>query len=231
LHGGAGPHSFAALGALLADHASVLTPTHPGFGGTPRPPELASVGGLAAHYLQLLDELDLENVVVVGNSLGGWIAAEMAVAGSRRIAGIVLVDAVGAQVPGHPVADVSLLSRDELAARAWFDRSKMPDPAILPPTVQAQLPGNMEALAVYGGTMQDPTLLARLAGVAVPALVLWGEADRIGDVEYGRAYAAAIPGARFAVIPCAGHLPQIETPQALHAHLRDFAAAHAPIAG
>ena len=226
LHGGAGPASFAALGALLGDDASVLTPTHPGFGGTARPAELDSVAALAAHYLRLLEELDLDDVYIVGNSLGGWIAAEMAIAGSPRIAGIVLVDAVGAQVPGHPVVDVASLTRDELAAHAWFDRSKMPDPATLPPAVQAQLPGNMAALAVYGGTMQDPTLLGRLVAVTVPTLVLWGEADRIGDVEYGRAYAAAIPGARFEVLPGAGHLPQIETPEALQTHVRDFVALH-----
>src|SRR5437762_1558479 len=103
LHGGAGPASFEALATLLEKDAAVLTPTHPGFGGTTRPPELHSVGGLARHYLELLDELDLDDVVVVGNSLGGWIAAEMAIAGSPRIAGVVLVDAVGAEVPGHPV--------------------------------------------------------------------------------------------------------------------------------
>jgi len=83
------------------------------------------------------------------------------------------------------------------------------------------------ALAVYGGTMADPALLARLAAVSVPTLVIWGEADRIGDLDYGRAYAAAIPGARFEVLPGAGHLPQLETPDALLALVRNFAEDHA----
>jgi pimeloyl-ACP methyl ester carboxylesterase len=148
----------------------------------------------------------------------------MAIAGSPRIAGVVLVNAVGARVPGHPVADVASLSREELAQRAWFDPSKMPDPTALPPAVRAQLPGNMAALAAYGGSMEDPGLLGRLAAVAVPALVLWGEADTIADVAYGRAYAHAIPGASFEIIPGAGHLPQIEAPAALQARIRAFAA-------
>ena len=71
--------------------------------------------------------------------------------------------------------------------------------------------------------MQDPTLLGRLATVTVPTLVVWGEADRIGDLDYGRAYAAAIPGARFEVVARAGHLPQLENPEALHVLVRDFA--------
>jgi len=103
----------------------------------------------------------------------------------------------------------------------------MPDPTTLPPAVQAVLPSNMAALAAYGGSMQDPTLLGRLKGVRTPALVVWGEADRIGDVDYGRAYAAAIPGARFELLPHAGHLPQIEAPEALLAIVTDFADRHA----
>ena len=58
-------------------------------------------------------------------------------------------------------------------------------------------------------------------------LVVWGDSDRIVDPEYGRAYAAAIPGARFRLLPATGHVPQIETPAQLLGAIRDFAAAHA----
>src|SRR5205823_12613139 len=80
LHGGGGPQTVAAFGDLLAAERSarVITPTHPGFAGTPRPEALRSVADLAALYLSLLAELDLSGVTVVGNSIGGWIAAEMA---------------------------------------------------------------------------------------------------------------------------------------------------------
>ena len=226
LHGGAGPMSFATFGALLVNDGRVVTPTHPGFGGTERPDEFDSVGALAARYLELIEELDLTDVCVVGNSLGGWAAAEMALRGSERVASVVLVNAVGIDVPGHPIPDVAALAPHELAQRAWHDPAKMPDLATLPPAVQATLPGNRAALAAYGGSMQDPTLLERLAAVTVPVLVAWGEADRIGDLDYGRAYAAAIPNARFEVVAEAGHLPQIENPTALHALVRAFAHEH-----
>ena len=218
--------SFAAFGAMLATEGRVVTPTHPGFGGTERPDELASVGALATRYLQLLDELDLADVCLVGNSLGGWVAAEMAVSGSQRVTSVVLVNAVGIHVPGHAIPDVAALSPQELAQRAWHDPAKMPDLTTLPAAVQATLPGNRAALAVYGGNMQDPTLLTRLAAVTVPVLVAWGEADRIGDLDYGRAYAAAIPNARFEVVADAGHLPQIENPAALYALVQAFAREH-----
>nr|WP_269810522.1 alpha/beta fold hydrolase [Kineosporia rhizophila] len=67
----------------------------------------------------------------------------------------------------------------------------------------------------YAPEMTDPTLAGRLARVTAPTLVLWGEADQIANPNYGRVFAAAIPGARFALITEAGHLPQIERPREL----------------
>ena len=91
LHGGAGPQSMAAFSQLLAerDHNRVLTPIHPGFGGTPRPDGLTTVRWLAALYQELLDDLALKNVTVIGNSIGGWIAAELALLTSPRIGRLV----------------------------------------------------------------------------------------------------------------------------------------------
>src|SRR5580700_10583036 len=104
LHGGAGPISVAAFGQLLAssEPARVITPVHPGFDGTARPEQLASIPGLAAVYAQLLRELDLSDVCVIGNSIGGWIAAELALAESaapdRRVSSVVLVNAAGLKI-------------------------------------------------------------------------------------------------------------------------------------
>ena len=123
LHGGAGPQSVAAFAQLLAEkgHSRVLTSIHPGFGGTPRPEALNSVAKLATLYSDLLDDLGLEDVTVIGNSVGGWIAAEMALLDSPLISGIVLIDAVGIEVEGHPVADVSGLSVPEIQALSFHD--------------------------------------------------------------------------------------------------------------
>ncbi|MBW4040978.1 MAG: alpha/beta fold hydrolase [Acidobacteria bacterium] len=112
----------------------------------------------------------------------------------------------------------------QVAERSWFDpsRASIPDPASLPPAARAIVVGNRAALAVYGGASADPSLLERLAGITVPTLVLWGEADRIVDVDLGRAYAAAIPGARFEVLEGVGHVPQVEAPEVLLSAVRPF---------
>lgn len=219
LHGGGGPQTVGPFADLLARSAGVrvITPVHPGFSGTTRPPELDSARALASAYHDLLDELDLENVTVVGNSLGGWVAAELAILGSPRIERVILVDAVGIDIPGSAGVDFFSLALPDIADYSFFEPDKFRmDPATLPPAALAAMPGNRAALAVYGGTgMADPTLEDRLGAVTVPTLVVWGEADRIADVEHGRAFAAAIPGARFELMTETGHLPQVETPERL----------------
>jgi pimeloyl-ACP methyl ester carboxylesterase len=222
LHGGAGPQSVTGFAEQFASahDVRVLAPTHPGFGGTPRPEALNSVGGLAALYVALLDQLDLQDVTVIGNSIGGWITAEIALVKSPRVSGIVLIDAVGIEVPGHPVADFFSLTMDQVFERSFHNPEPFRiDPAALPPAAQAIVVGNRTAISVYAGAaMTDPTLAERLGSLEIPALVLWGESDGIVDVGYGRAYAAAIPMARFQLLPDTGHSPQLETPdQVIHA--------------
>jgi pimeloyl-ACP methyl ester carboxylesterase len=228
LHGGGGPDTVGRFGELLASSrpARVIIPVHPGFGGTPRPEALSSIGGLAALYAALLDELGLDDVTVAGNSIGGWIAAEIGLLGSPRVSGTILIDPCGIEVPGHPVADFFSLTLDQVFQLSFHDPAPFRiDPATLPPAAQAAAAGNRAALAVYAGTsMTDPSLAGRLAAMQTPALVLWGDSDQIVDPDYGRAFAAAIPGARFELLTGTGHMPQVETPdQALQA-IWDWAA-------
>jgi pimeloyl-ACP methyl ester carboxylesterase len=156
-------------------------------------------------------------VTVIGSSIGGWIAAELALLESPRLGGIVLIDAVGLEVPGHPVADFFSLTMEEVYERSFHEPDRFAVvPESLPPAAQEVMAGDRMALAAYAGTsMTDPTLAARLASLETPALVLWGESDRIVDPEYGRAYAAAIPIARFRLLTGTGHMPQMETPDEL----------------
>jgi pimeloyl-ACP methyl ester carboxylesterase len=172
---------------------------------------------LAALYVSLLDDLDLRDVTLVGNSIGGWITVEMALTRSPRISGIVLIDAVGIEVAGKPVADFFTMGYDEFLERAFRnpDPFRM-NPTSLPPAAQAAMAANRSALATYtGGQMNDPALAERLGGLEIPTLVLWGESDRIADPEYGRAYAESIPKARFQILADVGHLPQVEDPHAV----------------
>jgi pimeloyl-ACP methyl ester carboxylesterase len=121
---------------------------------------------------------------------------------------------VGIDVKDHPVADVAGLSLPEIQALSFHDPAPFRvDPATVPDAQKAIMAANGAALAVYAGSaMADPTLRGRLGGIAIPTVVLWGESDQIVDPAYGRAYAAAIDGARFEVLPATGHMPQMETP-------------------
>ena len=219
LHGGGGPQTVIRFADLLAAErpARVITPTHPGFAGTPRRDSLNSIRGLATVYAGLLAELDLSDVTVVGNSIGGWVAAEMATLDLNRTSGFILVDAVGIEVQGHPIVDFFSLTPREVAEHSYYDPDQFGiDPATLPPEALRAMAGNRAALTVYGGaTMNDPTLARRLVEVTTPTLVIWGDSDRIATPDYGRALAKAIPGAEFKLLPKTGHMPQLETPDQL----------------
>ncbi len=216
LHGGAGSQSVSGLAEALSMRAHVLLPTHPGFMGEPRPEWFDSVDDLALAYLELLERLDLRDVLVIGSSLGGWIASEMAIHDTTRLGGLVLIDAGGIRVDGHPVVDVSTLKPDELLALSFYNPAPYRvDPATVTPEQAAIRAANVKTLYVYdqGLGMGDPKLRRRLGRVKIPVLVMWGKSDRVIDPEYGRAYAQAFPNARFELIPEAGHLPQIEQPE------------------
>lgn len=166
-------------------------PHPPGWDGTPRPDRLHSVADLAVTYLDLLEQLELTDVAVVGSSFGGWIAAEMGIrARASRLSRLVLLDAVGPTPSPTQTA------------------------AAPPPPGRGPSPADLALLQGYTGpAMHDPGLLPRLAAVRVPVLVLWGERDPVVPPDYGRAYADAFADAQFEVIPGAGHLPTSEAPE------------------
>src|SRR6185295_11095147 len=196
---------------LLAQDARVIAPTHPGFGAEPAPRHLTTVDDLAYLYLDLLDTLNLRDVVVVGVSLGGWIAAEMAVKSTERIAALVLANAVGIK-PGdretRDIADIYAVTDNQLAELVWADPARMmANPKTLPESDLIAMARSRESSGRYAWSpyMHNPKLMGRLHRVRVPSLVLWGEADRVVTPDYGRAFAAALPIARFETIAGAGH--------------------------
>ncbi len=227
LHGGGGPVTMAGIAAHLAQAAHVLTPTHPGWNGTARPDWLSGVDDLAMLYLRLLRERGLRDVTVVGSSMGGWIAAEMAVRDAGGLIGrIVVIDGVGVEVAGEKPVDFFALTPRGIAEHSYHDPDRyFADPATLPPERLALIRANIATLKVVAGSsMADPKLLHRLGRVEIPALVLWGESDRIATPAYGRALAAALPQGRFELIARAGHLPQLEQPAATFAAVDSFVA-------
>ncbi|MEU0049429.1 alpha/beta fold hydrolase [Streptomyces sp. NPDC006184] len=230
LHGGGGPQTVAPIVGHLAASMHAFAPTHPGWNGTTRPDSITSVADLAAGYLARLLAHGEHDVVLVGSSIGGWIALEMAVqaAHDERYAGligaVVDIDGVGVVVAGEPVADFFALDARGLAEAAWHDPERgYVDPARFTDEQRAIQQANRHTMAVIAGTsMSDPTLLGRLGAVNVPTLVVWGESDRVVTPAYGRAVADAVPGARFTEIQMAGHLPHLEAPDATWAAIDPF---------
>jgi pimeloyl-ACP methyl ester carboxylesterase len=212
----------------LAEGLRVIAPSHPGFGSSERPPWITTVDDLSYFYLDLLDELDLNQVILVGVSFGAWVAAQIAVKCTTRLSHLVMADAVGIKVGDREtrdIADVFAMSEDEFNAAAFANPSvgaknyKSMSEADLLATAR-----NREALARFAWSpyMHDPKLRHRLHRIGVPTLFLWGTQDQIVSADYGRRYCAAVPGARFELIDQAGHLPHIEQPEAFAERIFDF---------
>lgn len=214
---------------LLSEGTRVLAPTHPGFGSTPAPRELTTIDDLAYLYLDLLDTLDLRDLVVVGVSIGGWIAAEMAVKSTERMSALVLANAVGIKPSDREtrdIADIYAVTDKQLAELVWADPVRMaPNPKALPESELIAMARSRESTGRYAWSpyMHNPKLKGRLHRVRIPTLVLWGTADRVTKVEYGRSYTEAIPGATFETIEGAGHFPHLEQPQAFARAVSAFA--------
>ncbi|MFC8428194.1 alpha/beta fold hydrolase [Streptomyces sp. NPDC057253] len=221
LHGGGGPATVTGLAQHLSRTAHTITPVHPGWDGTPRPAWLTGIDDLARVYLRTLRERELRDVLVVGSSLGGWIAAEMAAHDSAgTISGLVLIDAVGVEVDAEPIVDFFALDARGIAEHSWHDSDRYYlDPADLASEELARRQSNMATMRALAGDpyMHDPGLLPRLSRIQVPTLLLWGESDRIVTPAYGAAYAEAFADGRLEIIPEAGHLPHIEQPDAAYA--------------
>ena len=218
LHGGGGPLTVARFVEALSAQARVVAPLHPGFAGTPRPDTFDSVEQIADAYAALLERLALTDVLVIGFSIGGWIANALALRAPKRVRGLVLVNGAGIVVDGEPCADVFSLTPQQLSALSYHDPARFGiDPAKLSDAQKAGMAANMRTLAVYGRArdMGDAHLRARLADVRVPVLVVWGESDRVVTPAYGRAVAASFPSARLEVLTQCGHMPQIEQPERL----------------
>src|SRR5438034_10464834 len=213
---------------LLAAHAEVIAPTHPGFGHAPRPNDFDTVYDLVRLYLDLLERLPHEKVALMGLSFGGWLAAEIAAICPHRLERLILVDAVGIKVSDREtpdILDVFNTAPATVERRRWHDAEKwatdydaMADDALI---AHAR---NRDALCLYAWHpyMHNPQLKRWLPRIAVPTLVLWGGSDGIVTPAYGRAYSALIPGARFEVIEAAGHHPEIEQAAAFAARVVAF---------
>jgi pimeloyl-ACP methyl ester carboxylesterase len=219
----------AVLEDLQRDHELII-PFPPGFGRSERPDWVTSPDDFAYIYLDLVEALGLRGVPVVGFSLGGWIAAEMAIKDDSFISKLVLVDAYGVKLGGpfdRDIADVWLLHPSKVTALKWRDPNKSKrDYSQASDDELRVVARNIESFArfCWDPYMHDPKLKYRLHRIGVPTLLLWGENDGVTSPELGKGYAQLIPTATFRAIAEAGHYPQIEQPEAFIRELRAFLA-------
>jgi pimeloyl-ACP methyl ester carboxylesterase len=212
----------------LAKCAHVIAPTHPGFGRSDVPQGMHTVDDLSYFYLDLLDQLDLHDVTLVGVAFGAWIAAEIAVKATARLTRLVMANAVGIKVGDREtrdIADIFALTEPEYLELTYCDpNAGRRDYKSLPPAEVVAAARGREATARFAWSpyFHNPRLKSRLHRVRIPTLFLWGAHDRMVGEAYGRAYCAMIPGARFETIEGAGHFPHQEQPQIFASRILKF---------
>jgi pimeloyl-ACP methyl ester carboxylesterase len=216
----------------LAENYRVFAPSHPGFGGSERPSGYTTVDDLAYFYLDFLKQADIADAVVVGVSFGAWIAAEIAIKCTHRIAGLVLADALGVKFDGpmiREIADLFAVPQYDLGKLLYADMRKL-DFSALPDETLLRMARNHESFGLFGWspTLHNPKLKQRLHRIDVPALVLWGAEDLVVSPDYGRRFAREIPDARFELIEGAGHYVHIEQADRFVAAVHGFIAALPP---
>jgi pimeloyl-ACP methyl ester carboxylesterase len=226
LHGGGGVGIWLPCMARLAKKFDVIAPEHPGFGASETPEWLDTIGDLANFYLDFLDQLDLRGVHLVGSSLGGWIAAELAVRNSARLASLTLVGAAGIHVKDVPQVD-TFLSNDEQRIRDLFYDQDLAEAVIAsserPELEDAALKNRMTTAKLsWQPRSHDPHLRKWLHRIKVPTLLLWGANDKLFPQEYAFVYQQLIPGSQAVILPECGHLPHVEKGDAFAAELESF---------
>src|SRR4051812_48988208 len=209
LHGASGHTGWLPFLERLSQTFDVIVPEHPGFGMSDDPPWLDRPADLAYFYLDFLAALKLERVHLMGTSLGGWIAAELAVRNTSRLASLTLICAVGIAAEGGPIGDMFRMSAEENARRFYFD------PARVRRRLEALSSADPRTLVRNRSTVVrlaypdfvDAELAKWLHRVDVPTLLVWGENDGLVPPRFGEAYRDKIPDSSLTVIRQAGHAP------------------------
>ena len=216
LHAAGGAGTWLEFHRLLAREFDVIAPDHPGFGRSDEFAEVEAMDDLVYHYLDVMDQLGLDRPHVVGASFGGWIAAELAVAAPHRIGSLVLLGPAGLRLPDHPVADLFIMSPEQVLTSLFHDPATAAGLFPAEPDLDFILAQyrDLTALARFSWTpfLSNPKLERRLHRITSPTLVACPSGDRLIPVAHGRRYAGLIPGARFDEIGDCGHAMYFERP-------------------
>jgi pimeloyl-ACP methyl ester carboxylesterase len=198
----------------LAERFEVLVPEHPGYGKSDEPEWLENIHDVAYFYLDFLKKLNLKNVTVVGSSMGGWIAMEMAVRDTSRLKSLVLVSPAGVAAPGVKPADIFLMAPEEVIKSLFFDeklaQARLAEP-VTPEALDIALKNrHTTARLAWEPRLHDPFLPKWLHRIDVPVKIVWGRQDHILPVGAVEFYRKLLPKASIDILENCGHLPHAE---------------------
>jgi pimeloyl-ACP methyl ester carboxylesterase len=216
LHGASGAPVILPFMEKLAVRFDVLVPEHPGYGLSDEPEWLENIHDAAYFYLDFLKQLKLKDVTLVGSSMGGWIAMEMAVRDTSRISSLVLVSPAGIRAPGVEPADIFLMPAEEVVRNLFFDQ-KLAEARLAEPMTPEALDMTLKnrhttARLAWEPRLHDPFLPKWLHRIDVPVKIIWGEHDRILPAACTKEFSRLMPKAEIHIVKGAGHLPQAEKP-------------------
>lgn len=200
----------------LANRFDVLVPHHPGYGKSERPQWLRSVRDIAVMYQWLLSDLGIDRPSLVGLGFGGWIAAEMATMAPAQLHRLALVGAMGLKPPEGDIFDQAIVSYIDYARHGFHDQAafaRVYGDVTTDQLVEWDICREMCFRIAWKPYMYSQTLPHLLGGVKAPALVVWGDDDKIVPRSAGELYAAALPKARFEIVRAAGHFTEMEQPE------------------
>jgi len=230
LHDETGQTSPLQYAESLAQDFTLHMPSHPGFGVTDRLDWIMAVRDLASWYLRVIEELKLGQVNLLGFSLGGWLAAEMACQSPQTFKKMALVAPMGIKPPTGEILDMFLIVAREYLEESFLDIATASE-------YQSAYPGEAspEQIEIWEQSREEsarlawrpymyhaalPHLLRRLTDL--PTLLVWGEQDGVIPVSAGKAYQQAIKGSRLETIPNCGHRPEMEQTEEFTRLVRDF---------
>lgn len=211
---------------VLAEGYEVLVPEHPGFGASDDPSWLRSVPDMAMFYLDFIDAMKLDGVHLIGHSLGGWIAAETLVRDRARFRSLTLLAPAGLRVEGVPAGDTFIWSPEETARNLFHDQSFAARMLAQPPSEEMMdiLLKNRFTVTKLGWQPRwfNPDLEKWLHRIKLPALVVWGDQDKVMPPAYAARWRERLPDARLVMVENCGHLPQVEKSEVVSKQIREF---------
>lgn len=225
LHGALNGNLWLDYHKALARNFHVFAPDTPGFGLTERPDWMRDISDYVLYFHDLLNALGLDKPFIVGHSIGGWMAAEVAVWYPERVSKLVLANAFGLRVKGTPIPDVFAMSPEEIAGISF--ENMMAALPLMPTEITVEFMfSQYKQLTTLASLLwnpsYDPKLERRLERVNCPTLIVWGEKDRLTAPIYGDTYHKLIASSTLVKLAGTGHMPMFEQTEKWSATISQF---------